>query len=58
MRTRKKARMENSVDLTTERLACYQPGVCDYRINLQPTINGPSLFGRDSPPGASVVDAQ
>jgi hypothetical protein len=37
MRTRKMARRENSVDLMTEHLAYDQPGVRDYRFNLQPT---------------------
>jgi hypothetical protein len=57
-RTRKMARMENSVDLMTECSAYDRSGVRDYRINLQPATNGPSSFRKESRRGASVVNAQ
>jgi hypothetical protein len=39
-RTRKMVRMENSVDLMTERSAYDRSGVREYRINLQPAPTG------------------
>jgi hypothetical protein len=57
-RTRKMTRMENSVDLMTERSAYDRSGIREYRINLQSATNGQSSFTKDSRRGASVVHAQ